>query len=123
MEITVQVNELSNIVTNGSVITMFVDKQNFFSNFSFNSAQTVNIAGQLVQNSLFTVDATSNPNFYIITTNAIFQDGNIRLSFYVTETPGQTKGTTPVNVFLENGSGGETNFTNNTSSTTLVFSF
>ena len=123
LEITVQVNELSNVVTNGSVITLFVDKQNFFSNFSFNSAQTTNIAGQLIQNSLFTIDAVSNPDFYVITTNAVFANSLRRLTFSVTVNPAQTKGSTPLNVYLLNGSGGETNFTNNSNSTVLTFSF
>ena len=123
VEITVQVNEIANAPTNGSMITLFVDKLSGFSNFSFNSAQITNQAGQPVQNNMFTVDAASNPNFYIIRTSAVFLNGGLRVAFTVTETPGQTKGSTPVNVYLENGSGGETNFTNNTSFTTLTFSF
>ncbi len=123
LEITVQVNELNNIVTNGSVITMYVDKQSFFNNFSFNGAQTVNKAGQSVQNSLFTVDAVSNPDFYVITTNAVFANSLLRLTFSVTVDPGQTKGVTPLKVSLLNGSGGETNFANNSNSTVLTFSF
>lgn len=123
LEITVQVNELSNIVTDGSLITLYVDKQNLFSNFSFNSAQTINTAGQLVQNSLFTVDAVSNSDFYIITTNAVFANSLRRLTFSVTVNPGQTKGETPLNIYLLNGSGGETKFTNNSNSTVLTFSF
>ena len=123
MEITVQVNELNNIPTNGSVITMFVDKQNLFSNFSFNSAQTTNAAGQPVQNSLFTIDAVSNPDFYVITTSAVFANSLRRVTFSVTVKPGQTKGSTPLNVFLKDGSGGETNFTNNSNFTVLTFSF
>ncbi|HUS00224.1 MAG TPA: Ig-like domain-containing protein [Chitinophagaceae bacterium] len=123
VEVTVQINELNNIPTNGSLITLYVDKLTSFTNFSFNPTQTTNQAGQPIQNSLFTVDAVSNPNYYVITTNAVFQNGALRLSFYVDEVPGQTKGSTPVNVYLVNGSGGETNFTNNTSFTTLTFSF
>ena len=119
----VQVNELNNVPTNGSTITLYVDKLSSFSNFTFNNAQTLNQAGQPIQNSMFMVDAISNPNYYVITTNAVLQNGNLKLAFYVTEDPKQTKGSTPVNVFLNDGSGGETNFTNNTSSTTLVFSF
>ncbi len=123
VEVTVQVNELNNAPTNGSTITLYVDKLSSFSNFTFSAAQTTNQAGQPVQNSQFTIDATSNPNFYILTTHAIVQNGNIRVAFTVTETPGQTRGNTPVSVYLVNGSGGETNFTNNTSNTTLTFSF
>jgi len=123
MEITVQVNELNNIPTNGSTITLYVDKQNLFSNFTFNSAQITNAAGQPVQNSLFSIDALSNPDFYVITTSAIFANSLRRVTFSVTVKPGQTKGSTPVNVFLKNGSGGETNFTNNSNFTVLTFSF
>lgn len=123
MEITVQVNEINNIPTNGSTITLYVDKQNLFSNFTFNSAQTTNAAGQPVQNSLFTIDAVSNPDFYVITTNAVFANSLRRVTFSVTVKPGQTKGSTPVNVYLKDGSGGETNFTNNSNFTILTFSF
>lgn len=123
IEITVQVNELNNVSTNGSTITLYVDKLTSFSNFTFNNAMTTNQAGQPVQNSQFMIDAVSDPNYYVITTNAVFQNGSVRVAFSVKETPGQTKGTTPVNVYLKNGSGGETNFTNNTSYTTLTFSF
>ena len=123
MEITVQVNEINNVPTNGSTITLYVDKQNLFSNFTFNSAQTTNAAGQPVQNSLFTIDAVSNPDFYVITTNAVFANSLRRVTFSVTVKPGQTKGSTPVNVILKDGSGGETNFTNNSNFTILTFSF
>ena len=123
MEITVQVNEINNVPTNGSLITMYVDKQNLFSNFTFNSAQTTNAAGQPVQNSLFTIDAVSNPDFYVITTNAVFVNSLRRVTFSVTVKPAQTKGSTPINVLLKNGSGGETNFTNNSNFTILTFSF
>jgi hypothetical protein len=123
MEITVQVNEIKNVSTNGSPIVLYVDKLSFFSNFTFNSAQTTNAAGQPVQNSEFTIDATSNPDFYIITTNAVFKNSLRRVTFSVTVTPGQTKGQTNVNVLLQNGSGGEDVFTNNSSFTTLTFSF
>ena len=123
VEVTVQINELNNVPTNGSTITLYVDKLSSFSNFMFNPTQTTNQAGQPVQNSQFTIDAVSDPNYYIIRTNAVFQNSAIRVAFTVTENPGQTKGSTPVNVYLVNGSGGETNFTNNTSFTTFTFSF
>ena len=122
-EITVQVGELNNVPTNGSLITLYVDKQNLLSNFSFNSAQTLSIAGTPVQNSLFSIDAVSNPDFYVITTNAVFTNSLLRVTFSVTANPGQTIGSTPLNVYLQNGSGGETNFTNNLSSAILIFSF
>ncbi len=122
-EITIQINELLNTATNGTTITLYVDKLNFFSNFSFNNSQTSNLAGQSVQNSLFTIDAVSNPDFYILTTNAVFSNSLRRVAFTVTVNPGQTKGSTPINVFLLNGSGGETNFNNNSDYTILTFSF
>ncbi len=83
-EITIQINELKNAPTNGSTITLYVDKLSFFSNFSFNPAQATNSAYQLVQNSQFSIDATSNPDFYIITTNAVFQNSLRRVAFKVT---------------------------------------
>ena len=123
LEITVQINELNNVTTNGSPITLYVDKQSLFSSFTFSSTQTTNIAGQPVQNSLFSIDAVSNPDFYVITTNAVFANSLRRVTFSVIVNPGQTKGTTPLNVYLQNSSGGETNFTNNSNFTVLTFSF
>ena len=123
MEITVQVSELNNVITNGSLITLYVDKQNLFSNFTFNTISTTNLAGQPIQNSLFNIDAVSNPDFYVITTNAFIANSLLRLSFSVLVNPGSTKGITPLNVYLKNASGGETNFTNNSSFTVLTFSF
>jgi len=123
MEITVQVNEINNVSTTGSTITLYVDKQAQFSNFTFNSARTTNSAGQAVQNSQFTIDATSNPDFYILTTTAQYKNSLRRVVFSVTVNPGQTKGVSNVNVYLNNGSGGETNFSNNSDLATLTFSF
>ena len=122
-EITIQINELRNAATNGGVITLYVDKLSFFSNFQFNPAQTTNAAGQSVQNSQFTIDANSDNDFFILTTNAVFQNSLRRVAFSVTVNPGQTKGSTPINVFLLNGSGGETVFTNNNDFTVITFSF
>ena len=123
MEVTVQVNELANVSTDGSVITLYVDKLSMFSNFTFNSARTTNSAGQPVQNNQFTLDAVSNPDFYVLTSTAQFKNSLRRVVFTVTVNPGQTKGSTNVNVYLNNGSGGETNFNNNSDQTTLTFSF
>lgn len=123
MEVTVQVNEINTGTTNGSLITLYVDKQTMFSNFSFNSAQTNNAAGQPVHNNLFTIDAATNPDFYVITSNAVFMNSLRRVTFSVTVNPGKTTGSTPINVYLKNGSGGETNSTNNSSFTILDFSF
>ena len=122
-EITIQINELKNASTNGSTITLYVDKLSFFSNYQFNNAQTVNQAGQSVQNSQFNVDFNSDPDFIILTTNAQFQNSLRRVAFQVTVNPAQTKGSTPINVFLANGSGGETVFTNNNDFTVITFSF
>ena len=122
-EITIQINEIKNVSTDGSTITLYVDKLSFFSNFTYNSARTSNSAGQSVQNSQFTIDATSDPDFYIIKSNVMFQNSARRLVFSVTVNPGQTKGSTPINVFLQNGSGGETVYTNNNDFTIITFSF
>ncbi len=122
IEYTVQVNELRNVPTNGSTITLYVDKLSMFSNFSFNPAQTTNSAGQPVQNSQFSIDATSSPDFYIITTNMVFQNSARRVVFTVTADPGQTEGNATVSVILLDGSGGETRFDNNGSTSLLFFS-
>ena len=108
---------------NGNTITLYVDKLAAFSNFSFNPAQTTNTAGQVVQNNLFSIDDVSNPDFYIITTNAVIQNSLRRVAFKIRFNPGQTKGSTPVNVVLLNGSGGETIYTNNGDIGNITFSF
>ncbi|HSK12959.1 MAG TPA: HYR domain-containing protein, partial [Phnomibacter sp.] len=124
MEVTVQVNEIRDVNTDGSDIVMYVDKNNMWSNFQFDPARTINQAGQSVQNSLFTIDAVSNPDFYIITAkNLIIRNELRRLVFTVTVDPGQTKGEAPVNIFLLPGSGGEDRFDNNINFTYKVFSF
>lgn len=123
MQVTVQLNEIAKSPTNGGVITMYVDKLAQFSNFAFNAAATTNSAGQSVQNSLFTIDAVSSPDFYIITTNVVLNNAARRVMFSVTVTPGSSAGTTPVSVILANGSGGETVFTNNRDFTNLSYSF
>ncbi|HMD00146.1 MAG TPA: cadherin-like domain-containing protein, partial [Ferruginibacter sp.] len=122
-EITVQVNEIKNVPTNGTQIVMFVDKLSFFRNFQFDPNRTSNSAGQSVQNNEFTIDTVSSEDFYIIRSNSIFQNSLRRVVFTVTIDPGQTKGSTPINVFLQNGSGGETVYTNNNDFTIITFSF
>ena len=123
MEVTVQINEINAFTTNGSLITLYVDKQSMFSNFSFNSAQTANAAGQPVQNNLFTVDDVTNPDFYVIISNAAFANSLRRVTFSVRVNPGKTNGSTPINVYLKNGSGGEINSDNNVNYSILDFSF
>lgn len=123
MEVTVQVNEVNTVTTNGSLITLYVDKQTMFSNFNFNSAQTTNAAGQPVHNNLFTIDAVTNPDFYVITSNAVFMNTLRRVTFTVKVNPAQTNGSTPINVYLKNGSGGETNSDDNVNYSILDFSF
>lgn len=122
VEVTVQVNELKNAATNGAMITMYVDKLSSFGNFAFSNTKTVNAAGQSVQNSLFTID-NSNLDFYIIRTNAVIMNSLRRVTFSITIAPGQTKGSTPVNVYLINNSGGEGERSNNSDITVLTFSF
>lgn len=123
MQITIQLNEIAKSSTNGGVITMYVDKLSQFSNFVFDATGTINAAGLSIQNSLFSVDAVSNPDFYVITTNVVLNNAARRLMFTVTVNPGSTTGSTPVNVYLANGSGGETVFTNNRDFTNLTYSF
>jgi hypothetical protein len=118
------VNELRDVNTDGSDIVMYVDKFNMWSNFQFDPTRTTNQAGQSVQNSLFTIDATSNPDFYIIkASNLVFRNSLRRLVFTVKVDPQQTKGEAPVNIFLLPGSGGEDYFLNNINFTYLAFSF
>jgi hypothetical protein len=124
MEITISVSELKNANTDGTDIYMYVDKLAMFSNFAYDNTKTLNAAGQAVQNSLFTVDALSDPDFYIIKASSlVFKNQTRRLVFSVKVDPSQTKGTTTVTVYLGDGSGGETIFSNNINSAQLAFSF
>ena len=123
MEITIQLNEIAKVSTDGTVITMYVDKLANLSNFAFNSTATINAAGQTIQNSLFTVDGISNPDFYVITTNVLLNNAARRVMFSVTVDPLSTNATTPINVFLQNGSGGENNFLNNHDFANITYSF
>ncbi|WP_300598373.1 Ig-like domain-containing protein [Niabella sp.] len=122
VEVTVELYEIANVASVGP-ITIYVDKLSIFGDATFDQTGTKNAAGETLQNSQFTVDATSNPDAYVITTNASLKDSDLRLMFKVKANPGATAGVGTLNVLLKNGSGGDSNAANNTSSTNITYSF
>ena len=121
IEISIRVSELAGAETNG-LITMYVEKNYLLSNYSFTSLSTVNSSGQSVENSLFNVDFTSDPDYVIITTNSsIAASGFKRLFFTATLTPGSSNGKSPISVFIIDGSGSETIYTNNNDDETFNY--
>ncbi|WP_300600732.1 Ig-like domain-containing protein [Niabella sp.] len=112
IEVTVVVAEIADVMSSGK-ITLFVDKLAMFGDVSFDNAATSNSANEALSNSVFAFDATSNPDFYIITTDANLKDDLKRVMFKVKANPGAKTGVTQVNVSIKAGSGGDQNNVNN----------
>ncbi|SDE08230.1 Ig-like domain-containing protein [Niabella drilacis] len=122
VEIKVGISEINNIATNG-LITLYVDKSNLFGDFSFDNNAVKDAANQPVNNNEFSVDAVSNPDSYVITTNSSIKDDMKWVTFKVKADPKTTAGQGSLTVFVKTGSGGEKNNANNSYSTSIVFSF
>lgn len=104
VEVTVSLSEIANIPTDGSPVRLAVTKQSLFSNPVFSSSQTTNAAGLSVQNNLFTLDATSNPNYYLFTASGLLLQNDTRsLVFTLTGTPGDNSGTSSESVVVTGG--------------------
>ncbi|WP_118974867.1 SdrD B-like domain-containing protein [Taibaiella koreensis] len=108
----VDVWNLSNVPTSG-MIKVFVTKSTLIG-YTYNNTLST-IMGTSVQNSAWTIDATSNASYYIFTTN-ISIEGQGRSSFGLNGllTPGSTKGQLTNTAIINGGSGGESLITNNT---------
>ncbi|MDQ6479000.1 Ig-like domain-containing protein [Dyadobacter sp. LHD-138] len=111
---------VSSTSTNGSIITVYVAKNSLI-NLTLNSAATL-VGGKTVQNSIWTFDGNSNPSFYILKTNAVIGDSDLR-SFGLegTITPGSSSGKLNLTAFIDSGSGGEVNDLDNSDSESILF--
>ncbi len=109
--VVVDVNELLGVATRG-LITVKVTKDDLTS-LSF-AAGTTTLDGRSVQNSLWSFDGSSDPNYYILTTNSVVSaSGKLTFGLSGTLTPGGTSGTLAINAVIVGGSGSETRINNN----------
>ncbi|TKT93563.1 Ig-like domain-containing protein [Dyadobacter frigoris] len=107
-------------ITNGSVITVYVAKNQLI-NLTF-SATAISVGGKAVQNSVWTFDGSSNSSFYILKTSAVIGDSDLRsFGLQGTITPGSSSGVLNITSFIDSGSGGEINDLNNSDSESIVF--
>ena len=109
--VVVDVVELLNVATSG-LITVKISKEDMVSLSFSASATTVN--SRPVQNSVWSFDASSDPDYYILTTNSVIGASD-QLSFGLTGTltPGATAGALTLSAVIVGGSGGESKITNN----------
>lgn len=112
--LTVAVKEITGSATDGSVITVFVSKESRFSEIVFDPS--------LVNNSSWTLDATSNSSYYRFTASGLVL-ANSQSVFQISGTfrPGATTGTATFSSIILGGSGGETPPTDNVSATTVSY--
>ena len=121
VNVVVNVIELNGIATTGG-ITLYITKDPMLSlTFDPNAVSLPGHTGS-VQNNQWAFDGTSNPNYYVLTTQATI-DGQSALSVGLSGqfTPGVTQGQTSVNAVLVGGSGGEANVTNNSDADKLEY--
>jgi hypothetical protein len=105
-------------------VTAFIPKDSKYT-LNFNPTAT-DVSGVVVQNSLWTFDATSNSGFYILTTNSIIAaSGLSKFGLTSTFNPNNQKGNTLVQAILLDNTGGESISDNadNQNQTTLIFTF
>ncbi|MCE7044636.1 Ig-like domain-containing protein [Dyadobacter sp. CY312] len=116
--IILNVYEFNDVPTSG-LITVYILKDPTYI-LSFNPAD-VNVKGQVVNNSKWIFD-NSNPLYYILTTNEVIPaSGGLAAGFTTTFNPGATKGSTVISTFIDSGSGGEVDDSNNADDDTLVY--
>ena len=114
----VNVLEINSRTTSGQ-ITVYVSKDPLV-NLSFDQTATT-IGGRSVQNNVWTFDS-SNPSFYILTTNQVIAAGS-KLAFGLTGllTPGQTKGTLTFSQIIVGESGSEEQVNNNSNAVRIDY--
>ena len=109
--IVVDLLELNNVATSG-LITVRLSKEDIVSLSLSASATTVN--NRPVQNSVWSLDSTSDPDYYLLTTSAVVAaSGQLSFGLTGTLTPGPTSGTVTTSAVIIGGSGGETKVSNN----------
>ena len=109
--VVVDILEVLNVPTSG-LVTVKVSKQDMVTlNFS---AGITKLDNRSVQNSQWTFDGDSDPDYYILKTTAVI-DASDQLSFGFTGTltPGATSGTMTFSTMIVGGSGGEVRINNN----------
>ena len=121
--VVVSVFEFNNNPTSGAV-SVYIPKDSKYT-LNFNPTATT-VSGTVVQNSLWTFDATSNSSFYILTTNSIIAAGGFsKFGLTTNYNPNNQKGSTVISVLIFDESGGELLDDNidNDNQTTLIYTF
>ncbi len=119
INVVVTINEINNTYTAGA-ITVYLVKHRLIS-LTFNPVDAV-INGIPVSNSAWTIDATSNPNYYILTTNAVINGGgSLSVGLTGVLTPGATNGRINMTTVILPASGREENSFNNNHSVPINF--
>ncbi|MBD2757418.1 beta strand repeat-containing protein [Spirosoma validum] len=111
MSVVVDVVEVLGVPTSGTIVVRVTKDSKV--NLTFDPGATT-INGRTVQNSLWTYDAVSDVNYYILRTSSIIFAGD-KLSFGFTGTlaPGMTTGIITMSSVISGGSGGEVRVNNN----------
>lgn len=111
VSVLVEVKEI-NVVPTGGTITVYLVKNKLMP-LQF-STGTTQLNGVTLQNSQWTVDATSNPGYYILrTTQSITAGSKHTIGFTGTFTPGAATGKINCTTTITRSSGEEENATNN----------
>jgi hypothetical protein len=119
VSIVLNVYEFNNLATSG-LVTVRILKDPLYA-LVFNSIATV-VAGQPVNNSTWIFDPVSDPTYYVLTTSQVIPaSGSLGAGFTTTFTPGASKGSTVISTFIQAGSGGEIDDTNNADDDTLIY--
>ncbi|PZF70982.1 beta strand repeat-containing protein [Taibaiella soli] len=119
LNVLLTVYEENGVNTNG-LITVRILKDPKYT-LAFNSAATT-AAGRAVSNSAWTFDAVSNSFFYILTTsNTLNGYGSLSAGFTATFNPNASAGSTIISTVIADGSGGETDSSDNEDDDTLVY--
>ena len=109
--VVVDLDELLNVATR-SPITVKLSKEALV-NLSF-APTASSLGGRSVQNSLWSFDGSSDPDYYILTTNTtIPASGLLSFGLSGTLTPGGTSGTLTFSAVIVGGSGRESRINNN----------
>lgn len=116
----IDVAETNKIPTSG-VITVFVQKNTSFVDFKFDPTAT-SIGGSTVQNANWSLDDTTNPNFYIFTSTKVISGGAFSTIGLTGSFSTNATGKLGLNINIGKGSGGEVNDLNNTASTAVSYS-
>jgi hypothetical protein len=119
LTVTVDVQEVNKVPTSG-LVTVYVVKNRLIT-LTYDSAATT-INGKTVQNALWTMDGSSNPSYYVLTTTAVVPPGAVlSFGFNGVFTPGATKGQISITSIITAQSGGETNSGNNLDAENINF--